>query len=45
MVDRLDLEFTSPDVIRPYLESATPVHVALGAIADERVAVTAAKRN
>lgn len=44
-VDRLDLEFTSPDVIRPYLESATPVHVALGAIVDERVAVTAAKRN
>jgi hypothetical protein len=43
--DRLDLEFTNPDVIRPYLQSATPVHIALRAIVDQRVAVTAAARN
>jgi hypothetical protein len=44
-VDRLDLEYTNPDVIRPYLQSATPEHIASHAVVDQRVTVMAAKRN
>ena len=44
-VDQLDLEYTNPDVIRPYLQSATPVHIDSHAVVDQRVAVTATKRN
>jgi hypothetical protein len=44
-IDRLDLEYSNPGIIRPYLESATPVHIASHSVVDQRVAVTAAKRN
>lgn len=44
-VDRLDLEYTNPDAIRPYLQSATPVHLASHAVVDQRVTVTATKPN
>jgi hypothetical protein len=44
-VDRLDLEYTNPDAIRPYLPSAAPVHIAAHAVVEQRVPVTAAKPN
>jgi hypothetical protein len=44
-VDRLDLEYTNPEAVRPYLQSATPVHIASHAVVEQRVAVTAAKQN
>jgi hypothetical protein len=44
-VDPLDLEYTKPEAIRPYLQSATPVHIASHAVVEQRVPVAAAKQN
>jgi hypothetical protein len=40
-VDKLDLEYTNPEAIRPYLSSATPVHIAAHTTLEQRVNVAA----
>ncbi len=44
-VDRLDLEYTNPDAIRPYLPSATAVHIASHETVEQNVVVPTAKQN
>jgi len=40
-VDRFDLEYTNPEVVRPYLSLATSVHVTAHAVANEQISVVA----
>jgi hypothetical protein len=42
-VDRLNLEYTNPEVVRPYLTSAIPVHIDAHAVLEQKVSVTPAK--
>ena len=44
-IDKLDLEYTNRDALRPYLQLATPVHIAPHAVVEQRISVTAAKQN
>lgn len=43
-VDRLDLEYTNPDVIRPYLPSAIAVHLTAHGAVEQRVPLSAAPK-
>jgi hypothetical protein len=40
-VDRLDLEYTNPDVVRPYLSSAMAVHLPAHGVVEQRVPLSA----
>jgi hypothetical protein len=44
-VDRLDLEYTNPEAIRPYLPAAIPVHIPAHGTVEQRVMVTARTGN
>jgi hypothetical protein len=44
-VDRLDLEYTNPDVIRPYLSSATSIHLPAHGVVEQRVLLSATPKD
>ncbi len=43
-VDRLDIEYTNPDVVRPYLSSAMAVHLPAHGVVEQRVPLSAAPK-
>jgi hypothetical protein len=44
-VDRLDIEYTNPEAVRPYLPSAIAVHLSAHGVVEQRVPLSAAPKN
>jgi hypothetical protein len=44
-VDKLDLEYTNPEVLRPYIAAATRVHVTAHSVSEQRIPLSTGPKN